>query len=360
MGIPAVNTCQGIPLQNLWLLMLYASDFRYQAQSYVGSENMDEHLADLVADVLCNQVSQRLRRQLSHGYRQTQAHLTRVRGRINSLETTRKMLLLQGKVACEFEELSSDTLRNQYVAYALNKSLKVVRNPVLKSKAKKLLADYVGQGVSVGHFCAYRPQNERFSRHELEDKKVVATAELMLNLALINESVGHQLLPSPDKQEHWVRRLFEKAVHGFYSLNLETEWTVKGGKKLAWQIEDMTSNIANLLPGMKLDILLENETQNRRLIIDTKFTSITQSAQFGGESYKSNYIYQLYSYLRSQEEQSDLLSLKSEGMLLHPSMGVTHRESVLIQGHKLKFCTVDLSQSSGSIKRELNSIIADL
>lgn len=322
MAFLAENTCQGIPLQNLWLLMLYASEFRYQAQAYAGCEDIDEHLADMVADVLCNQVAHRLRRQLSNGYRQTQAHLTRVRGRINTLETTRKSLLLQGKVACRFEELSVNTPRNQYVAFALSKSLKVIRNPTLKNRAKKLLEDYVGQGVTVGHFCAYRPLNDRFSRHEIEDKKVIATAELILNLALMNESVGNQWLPSPDKQEHWVRRLFEKAVYGFYSLNLDAKWSVNAGKKLAWQIEDMTDNIADLMPGMKLDILLENQFTDRRVIVDTKFTSITKSAQYGGESYKSDYIYQLFAYLRSQERQTDPLSIKAEGMLLHPSMGV--------------------------------------
>ncbi|MFT6909550.1 MAG: 5-methylcytosine-specific restriction enzyme subunit McrC [Oleiphilaceae bacterium] len=360
MALLAENNCHGIPLQNLWLLMLYASEFRYQAQAYAGSEDIDEHLADMVADVLCNQVLHRLRRQLSNGYRQTQAHLTRVRGRINTLETTRKSLLLQGKVACRFEELSINTPRNQYVAFALSKSLKVVRSPILKNKAKKLLEDYVGQGVTVGHFCAYRPLDDRFSRHELEDKKVIATAELMLNLALMNESVGNQWLPSPDKQDHWVRRLFEKAVYGFYSLNLDAKWTVKAGKKLSWQMNDMTSNIANLMPGMKLDILLENLSLSRRVIIDTKFTSITKNAQFGGESYKSDYIYQLFAYLRSQEQLSDSLSIKTEGMLLHPSMGVKHRESVMIQGHKLRFYTVDLSQSSTDIKNELLTLVNHL
>ena len=36
----------------------------------------------------------------------------------------------------------------------------------------------------------------------------------VFNLALINETNGNNLYPSPDKQEHWVRALFEKAVAG--------------------------------------------------------------------------------------------------------------------------------------------------
>ena len=217
--------------------------------------------------------------------------------------------------------------------------------------------DYSGRGVSILHYCSYRPQDDRFSRHEMEDKKVIATAELMHNLALINESVGNQWLPSPDKQEHWVRKLFEKAVYGFYSLHLTSDWAVSASKKLNWQIEGMTGNISYLLPGMELDILLENNPAQRRLVIDTKFTSITRSARFGGETYKSHYIYQLFTYLRSQEQISDSLSINAEGMLLHPSMGVTHRESVLIQGHRMKFYTVDLSQPSSIIREELLNLV---
>lgn len=349
--------CQGIPLQNLWLLMLYASDFRYQAHHYTGSENSDEHLVDMVADVLCTQVEKRLRRQLSFGYKHKDEQLNRVRGRINVLETERKMLLLKGKVSCRFEQLTVDTSRNQYVALALSKSIRLIENPALRNRAKMRLNDLVGLGVTVQQFCSYRPQDDRFSRHEIEDKKVIATAELMHNLALINESVGNKWLPSPEKQEHWVRRLFEKAIFGFYTLHLGDDWRVKASKKLGWQIDEMTENIPTLLPGMELDILIENVQKEQRLIIDTKFTSITQDRRFGGQSYKSNYIYQLFTYLRSQVRHDDRLSATAEGMLLHPSTGVTHRESVLIQGHRLHFCTVDLSQTSSDIKIELIGLI---
>ena len=46
------NFSAGIPVKNLCLLMLYASDFRYLANEYAGTESV----ANLVADVLCNQV----------------------------------------------------------------------------------------------------------------------------------------------------------------------------------------------------------------------------------------------------------------------------------------------------------------
>lgn len=351
------NQCEGIPLQNLWLLMLYASDFRYQAHEHRGVEACDEHLADLVGDVLCHQLSRRLRRRLSYGYSHNEAELNRVRGRINVLETNTKLLLLKGKVACRFEELTINTPRNQYIASALHKCLGLVRNPELKYTTRKLLNELSSLGVRAEHHSVYRPADDQFSRHEADDKKLIDTAVLMHRLALINESVGSKWLPTPEKQAYWVRKLFEKAVSGLYGLHLDKTWSVKTSKKLNWQVEQMTSNVSSLLPGMEVDIFLENEERSRRVIIDTKFTAITKQNRFGDETLKSAYIYQLFAYLRSQEKDSDALSLNSEGMLLHPSMGCTFRESVVIQGHKMQFNTVDLSQPPKVIRNELLSLI---
>ena len=36
------NYSAGIPVQNLWLLMLYASECRYLASDYAGTESIDE------------------------------------------------------------------------------------------------------------------------------------------------------------------------------------------------------------------------------------------------------------------------------------------------------------------------------
>jgi 5-methylcytosine-specific restriction enzyme subunit McrC len=351
------NYSAGIPVQNLWLLMLYASDFRYLASEYAGTELVDEDVADLVADVLCNQVEQRLKRNLTFGYKHSTRELNRVRGRINTLETYSKQLLLKGKVNCTFEELSVDTPRNRYICAALNKMTRLVSKKSLTLRCHQLHQAMLQLGVSPLFSVSYQPKNDRFGRHETADRNVLLSAELAFNLALINESNGNSLYPSPDKQAHWVRALFEKAVAGLYKLKLSNGWQVKPGKKLSWQIECATSKIETLMPSMKLDILLENNALEQRIVIDTKYTSITTKRQFGGESFKSNYIYQLYTYLRSQEKSDDLMSLNATGMLLHPSVGVQYDENVSIQGHNIRFCTVDLTQSAKTISEQLLNLI---
>lgn len=347
------NYSAGIPVQNLWLLMLYASEFSYLANEYSGRESIDENVANLVADILCYHVEQRLKGNLTYGYKHSTRELNRVRGRINTLETYSKQLLQKGKVSCTFEELSIDTPRNRYICAALNKISQLVSKKELKLKCHKLKQTMFDLGVSPLFSVNYQPKNDRFGRHETADRRVLMTAELAFNLALISETNSGDLSLTPNKEAFWVRKLFEKAVIGFYRLKLDKGWEVKSGKKVKWPIEEESSLINSLMPTMEYDIFLENIDLNEQVIIDTKFTAITSQNRFGTERFKRDYIFQLYAYLRSQEVDSDPLSLSSKGMLLHPSVGVEYDEVVSIQGHKLRFCTVDLSVDSNAISEQL-------
>ena len=44
--------------------------------------------------------------------------------------------------------------------------------------------------------------------------------------------------------------------------------------KLNWSINNPTDGISEIFPSMKTDIVLDNVRESRRIVIDTKFTSI--------------------------------------------------------------------------------------
>ena len=117
-----------IPVRNLWLLMLYASDlFRTRGIGNVGLEDNPDDLPDLVAEILARAVEVRQRRRLSLGYQSRDQVINRVRGRIDVLTTERHQLLDRGLVACRFEEFTTDTPRNRFVRAALESVSRVVR-----------------------------------------------------------------------------------------------------------------------------------------------------------------------------------------------------------------------------------------
>jgi 5-methylcytosine-specific restriction enzyme subunit McrC len=129
-----------IPVRNLWLLMLYASDlFRTGGTAHVAVEESPDELPDLVAEILAHAVETRLHRQLSLGYRSREEWLSRVRGRIDVLTTARRQLLDRGLVACRFAELTIDTPRNRFVRAALESVARLVGSQLSPIGADLLL-----------------------------------------------------------------------------------------------------------------------------------------------------------------------------------------------------------------------------
>lgn len=347
-----------IPVKNLWLLMLYASDCRYLSEHLATSESMQHDVLELVGTVLCDLLESRMKRELSKSFINREGELNRVRGRIDALQSERKMSLYRGKVFCHFEEVSIDTTRNRYTLSALQKLQKLTKKSDLLVRSRALSQQLKQLGISEIQVVGYSPTTERFGRHENEDRKIIQLAELIHSMMLISESMGSKLLPKPEKQEQWVRKLFEKAVAGFYKLTLPKQgWEVSSNKPLWWQVEQNSALIPSLLPRMELDIQLENIQLNQRVVIDTKFTNIVTQGRFGNTTLKSGYIYQLYTYIMSQKKEQDPLSLASSGILLHPSLGDHYDEVVTVQGHKLRFCTVDLMSKPNEITERLESLI---
>ena len=209
-------------------------------------------------------------------------------------------------------------------------------------------------GVSGDAPTRAQMSTDRFGRNDADDRFMVAAAKLALDLALPTEAAGMNVLTLPDREVTWIRRLFEKAVGGFYDVVLQPQgWRVRCGGTLGWQIEQKTPGIDRILPTMRTDVVLDHAPSGRRIVIDTKFTSIVTSGWYREETLRSGYVYQIYAYLRSQVGRGDPLADCASGLLLHPSVDGAVDETVIIQGHGIRFATVDLTASPGDIRSQL-------
>lgn len=195
---------------------------------------------------------------------------------------------------------------------------------------------------------------DRFGRHDADDRLMVAAAKLAMDMMLPTESSGLNLLPLPEREAAWIRRLFERAIGGFYDVVLSPQgWQVKCGGMLSWQISQKTAGIDNILPLMRTDIVLNHPSTGQRIVIDTKFTSIVTHGWYREETLRSSYVYQIYAYLRSQVGRNDALADDASGLLLHPAVGLAVDEAMIIQGHAIRFATVDLVATSAGIRTQL-------
>jgi 5-methylcytosine-specific restriction enzyme subunit McrC len=358
----ALGSIGRIPIRNLWFLMLYASDlFRHlkKSQKSAAVEDNPDDIADLVAEILTYEVERRLRRNLTFGYKERNADLTKVRGRIQLLTTESRKLLDRGRVACRFNELTPDTPRNRYIRAALETIAgHVDKKSSLPHRCRSLAGSLRRLGVAGQKPDRAEMSQDRLGRHDFHDQQMLAAAQLAFDLALPTEAAGDKPIVNPEREIRWLRKLFEKAVAGFYKYTLPTDkWDVTPGKKLEWPITASTPKATDLIPGMKTDIVLDNREAGKRLVIDTKFNSILTKGWHKDETLRSSYMYQIYAYLRSQEDDGDPLDINSAGCLLHPSIGEMLCESIEIQGHAIHFVTVDLSADAKEIRRQLKSVL---
>ena len=114
--------------------------------------------------------------------------------------------------------------------------------------------------------------------------------------------------------------------------------------------------MAIMLPAMLPDVVLDHADLHRRIVIDTKFTSVLSSKD-DRELFKSGHLYQMFAYLGSPQAQKGDFDL--EGVLLYPSVGVAVDEFMRLPGSRLRLKTVDLMSDWQSIERHLLSIPAD-
>ncbi|MET9317233.1 5-methylcytosine-specific restriction endonuclease system specificity protein McrC [Kribbella sp. NPDC003505] len=347
-----------IPIRNLWLLQLYASQlYRSAGASLVAAEENPEDLPDLVARILAEQVTTRLHTGLSVGFQHITRSTHRVRGRINLLTTERHQLLRRGQVNCTFDEIVTDTPANRLAKAALERAAVLIPHD---SRYRSLALQLEAAGVRGP--CPPISSAAAMQRQRLlaRDRLMIAAAELLLTLAIPATESGDRMLPLSPSDEQYLRKLFEHAVYGFYRHRLtSTGWTVAHGQRLNWNITAASPGMAAILPGMQLDVVLAHPNPSgagpRRIVIDTKFTSITKPNQYETEKLSSGYVYQIYAYLMSQDSQES--GPKSEGLMLHPSLGTPIDEEVVIQGHRIRFATVNLMADGRMLANELLTAI---
>ena len=165
-GAPYPSTVGRIPVRNLWLLMLYASRLYQElpaSRRFAAEENPHE-IPDLVAEILTRAVERRLRRNLSSEFHRREADLTRVRGHIDVLRTERRHLLQQGKIACSFDELTTDTPRNRYVRTALIHLHRLVNGTELVRRCRITAAALERAGVGLSGFHSVGLKGHRVAR----------------------------------------------------------------------------------------------------------------------------------------------------------------------------------------------------
>jgi 5-methylcytosine-specific restriction enzyme subunit McrC len=164
---------------------------------------------------------------------------------------------------------------------------------------------------------------------------------------------GSQQQPEIIRETLVMHKIYEDFVANFYRLNL-IDWIVEPQKKMEWFDE----NENTYLPIMKPDIMFTNKTNGKVVILDTKFTANSLvSNQWGRKIFNQSHLYQIYTYLKTQEHISKNYRYAS-GILLYPTINNQPlSEIIILPGHEIKIETINLAKDWQQIELDLLNLI---
>ena len=357
----------GIPIRNIWHMLLYAWNEvpLHEIRGWALKDAFVEPaptLDTLLASVLIRLMQQRLRIGLGHDYVDESNSLPGIRGRINFPETIKRHALERSQLICEFQGYQVNSLNNQIIRSTLARLLKVGRfGPdaavaiELQQKLRRLLRDLDGIDFVELTPDLIRRQLYARSGQDHDYRLMLSICDLIIQRQMPSDSEGRAtaLIPIVDRELLVLYRVYERFVANFYRLHLKG-WEVSAQKRLKWHAAEANERLPLMIP----DIVLQEKTSGRMIVLDTKFTahSLTES-QWGKAVFDSSHLYQLYAYLKSQEHLSEA-HRTAVGILLYPAVRNKFSEKVRLQDQAIRLESVDLAAPWQEIERQLMELVA--
>jgi McrBC 5-methylcytosine restriction system component len=311
----------------------------------------------LFAIVLIKLIGQRMRVGLGHGYVPTSKQLRAVRGRVRLTGSMLDQFARNGEVECDFQQYSVNEPRNQIIRSTLARIVQVGEFGPDKSGAESLRHKlrWLVRNLSAVEMIELSPESIRrqmLAQNDNDYRLMLSICELLLMRWMPVQGPGTHPLPHLERDLLILHRVYERFVAGFYRMRLKG-WDVHAQKRLDWHAQEVTEHLPSMVP----DLVLRNKETGGVIILDTKFTagSLVDN-QWGKPVYDSSHLYQLYAYLRSQEEVSSE-HRSAMGILLYPVIRARLSESIQLQGHLIRIECVDLAAEWEEVERQLLALV---
>jgi 5-methylcytosine-specific restriction enzyme subunit McrC len=352
-------TEHGIPIRNLWHMLLYAWDeVPLSNTAFLADVENAPTLDALFASLLIKLTQQRLRIGMGRDYQNKNHLLHGIRGRINFTESLKQNAFEHGQAYCDFQEYGVNVPKNQILRSTLDRLVHTGDFGPKKASADDLRHNLrrttrLLDGVDLIELDLDLIHRQQAQRHDRDYRLMLAICELITQRQMPLHAEESRSLPSVRNESLILYRTYERFVANFYRIHLRN-WEVTAQKLIHWH----EKNEAKYLPSMKPDLFLKEKSSGRIVILDTKFTaqSLVQTP-WGTTGFDSSHLYQLYTYIKTQEHLSEGHA-RARGILLYPAVGdLNLAESIELQGHVLSVETIDLRKPWQEIESNLLNII---
>lgn len=339
-----------IPIQNIYYLLAYAWDHFRSAEELNVNESQCPDVHNLLAMLLGEGIRRLSTRGIDKGYRQFVEETPRLRGRVDLVTSYRRQTQVSGRMVCEFDELTADTLPNQILKASCRLLLQSSSQLSQDNRSQirhcvALLADI--SDVRIDRRSFHRIQLHRNNRHY---RLLMHVCRLFYDLYLPNQKSGSVRFRSILDSETTMHRIFESFVRRFAARHCSK--TQVTAMKIKWD-GTWTDDIEEYLPCMHTDVTLVRA--ERKTILDCKFYKEALSTRHGKHRLHSPHLYQLMAYLRNKSIESGWQNV--DGILLYPAVNHHLDLEFCLWNHKIAIRSIDLDQDWQDIHNRMLQIV---
>jgi 5-methylcytosine-specific restriction enzyme subunit McrC len=304
-------------------------------------------LVDLFARVLHSGVDHVLRLGLDRGYVLHRESIPGLRGKLDLSATLKTAAATRAQAVCEFDDLSHDVLHNRIIKSTIRGLL---LNPTLSNEAREPLSETYRrlQQIQVITVTDRAFRSVQLHRNNGAYRFLLEICRIVHEMQIVHETSGDVPFRDFVRDEHRMRRLFERFVRNFYRREQHTYRVC--GNKLNWGRTSGSPDDVRFLPQMRTDVRLESK--GRTLVVETKFVPQLFQTYYGKDTLRPSHLYQLFAYLRNVSA-ARAASRPVDGLLLYPTVSVTCDLRYEMHGHHVRVFSVNLAQPWQQIRLDL-------
>ena len=283
-----------LPIHNIYYLLCYAWNKLDESEVVDVNEIDSTELIDLFAKILLNSCSRLLKQGLDRYYIEQEDVIMGIKGKFNFSSTIKQNVLPLNKTECIYDEFDYDILHNQILKKTIGKLLRTKKlDSTLKDELHKIYLKFPPISEIVIRNSLFK--QIRLHRNNYHYDFIMKVCQIVHENLFIDETKGNYKFKDFTRDEKAMATLFEAFVRNFYKI--ETDYTVSSDS-IRWKFESDDIEDLEMLPIMLTDITLKSN--DRKIIIDTKFYKDAFATRYEKENINSSNLYQIFSYLKTQ------------------------------------------------------------
>lgn len=206
-----------IPIQNIYYLLAYAWDLFRSGEELDVNESQCPDIHNLLAMLLGGGIRRLATQGMDKGYHEFTETTPRLRGRVEILASHRRMTHVSGRMICEFDELTADTLPNRILKTTCRRLMQGT-SQLSKDNRKgirhclDLLADI--SDIRIESKTFHRVQLHRNNRHY---RLLIHVCRLLHELFIPDQQSGSRRFRDILDEDMVMHRVFEAFVRQFAS-----------------------------------------------------------------------------------------------------------------------------------------------